>query len=129
MPFRVVSDQEADSTLWYVATNPVIDAFAAIPGAVVTASFEVRSPMEVQRSEQLEGELLQALCDEGRPELRPLLFVRWGHAALSLVPDLPPEALSLLKQYDNLRQVTAVIELPVGVNGYAITTPLAACPS
>jgi hypothetical protein len=127
MPFRVVSDERADSTLWYVATNPVIGAFAALPDAVVRASFDVRSPMEVQRSEQLEGELLQALCDEGRPELRPLLFVRWGHAALSLVPDLPPEATSLLKQYDTLRQVTAVIELPVGVNGYAITTPLATC--
>jgi hypothetical protein len=127
MPFRVVSDQQADSTVWFVATNPVIDAFTAIPGAVVRASFDVRSPTEVQRSEQLEAELLQALCDEGRPELRPLLFVRWGHAALSLVPDLPSEAASLLKQYDNLRQRTAVVELPVGVNGYAITTPLAPC--
>ena len=129
MPFRVVSDGHADSTLWYVATNPVIDAFTALPGAVVKASFDVRSPAEVRRSEQLEGELLHALCDEGRPELRPLLFVRWGHAALSLVPDLPRAAASLLKQYDMLRQAAAVVELPVGVNGYAITTPIAACPS
>lgn len=127
MPFRVVSDSSADSTLWYVATKPVIGAFTALPGAVVRASFDVRSPLEVQRSEQLETELLQVLCDEGRPELRQLLFVRWGHAALSLVPDLPPEAISLLKQYDTLRQVAAVVELPVGVDGFAVTTPVAAC--
>jgi hypothetical protein len=127
MPFRVVSDQSADSTLWFVETDPVIDAFAALPGAVVRASFDVRSPAEVQRSQQLGDELLQALCDAGRPDLRPLLFVRWGHAALSLVPDLPPEAASLLQQYDTLRQLTAVIELPVGVNGYAVTTPLETC--
>lgn len=127
MPFRVVTDQNADSTLWFVASDPVIGAFEALPGAVVQASFDVRSPVEAQRSQQLGDELLQALCDEGRPELRQLLFVRWGHAALSLVPDLPPEAASLLKQYDSLRQLTAVIELPVGVNGYAVTTPLEAC--
>ena len=31
-PFRVVDTDEADSTLWYVASEPVIDAFMAVAG-------------------------------------------------------------------------------------------------
>jgi hypothetical protein len=127
MPFRVVSDQQAGSTLWYVATNPVIDAFAELPGAVVRASVDVRTDAEMQRSDQLETELLQTLCASGREDLRPLLFARWGHTGLSLVPDLPADALSLLLQYDALRQPAAVVELPVGVNGYDVAPQPSPC--
>jgi hypothetical protein len=121
MPFRVVTDEEADSTLWYVASERVIDAMSMLPGAIEMASFDPRNATEVQRSEQLEAALLQALCDAGRSELRPLLFVRWGHTALALVRDLPSAAAHLLQSYNVLRQPAAVFQLPVGVNGYAIT--------
>lgn len=128
MPFRVVSDQQAGSTLWYVASTPVIDAVSALPGAVVMAFVDVRTPAEVKRSDQLEGQLAQALCDMGRPELRSLLFSRWGHAALDDLPGLSATADRLLRQYNDLRLPAAVVELPVGVNGYDIATPpLPAC--
>jgi hypothetical protein len=127
MPFRVVDDDHADATLWYVATTPAIDAFSALPGAAVQAWFDVRSDADVKRSDQLEAKLLQALCDAGRPDLRPLLFARWGHTALDLLPDLPPAAAPILKQYNNLRQPAAVIELPVGVNGYSVAPQPAPC--
>lgn len=120
MPFRVVRDQQAGSTLWYVASRPVIAAFAAIPGAVVRASFDVRSAEEVQRSDRLEGQLLQALCSAGRDDLRHLLFARWGHTLLTFMPDLPPAAATLLQQYSDLRLPAAVIELPIGVDGYLV---------
>ena len=77
-------------------------------------------PDEAQRSDELEADLLQMLCTAGRADLRPLLFARWGHTVLKLMPDLPPDIRPLLKQYNDLRQPAAVIELPVGVNGYGI---------
>jgi hypothetical protein len=122
MPFRVVDQDEADSTLWYVASNPVIDAFSALPGAVVKASYDVRSNGEAKRSDQLETQLLEVLCADGRPDLRGVLFTRWGHTLLTFTPDLPADAAPLLKEYSDLRLPAAVIELPVGVDGYLVTT-------
>jgi hypothetical protein len=128
MPFRVVTDARADSTLWYVASTPVIDAFSTLPGAVVRASFDVRSSEEVTRSDQLESQLLKVLCSSGHLELRPLLFTRWGHTALAFAPTLPADAKPLLQQYTDLRQPGAVVELPVGVNGYDVAPPPHPCP-
>ena len=91
MPFRVVSDQQADATLWFVASEPAIAAFSELPGATVRASFDARSPDEAQRADRLEAELLQMLCTAGRTDLRPLLFARWGHTVLKLMPDLPAD--------------------------------------
>jgi hypothetical protein len=121
MPYRVVDADQADSVLWYVASTPLIDAFNAQPGAVEMASFDVRSAPEAQRSDQLETQLLQVLCDAGRPELRDLLFTRWGHTLLTFMTDLPPEAKPLLQQYSDLRLPAAVIELPVDIDGYLVT--------
>jgi hypothetical protein len=127
MPFRVVDDEHADATLWYVATKPVIAAFSELPGAVVRASFDVRSAAEVQRSDQLELDIVQSLCAAGRPELRGLLYARWGDTALAYAPGLPSEVAPLLQEYIDLRQPAAVVELPVGVNGYDVTPVIPAC--
>ncbi len=121
-PFRVVSDEQADSRLWYVASQPLIDAFMAVPGADVKASFDPRSAQEAQRSDELQAQLLDALCSAGRDDLRNLLFTRWGHTLLTFMTDLPPEAKSLLQQYSDLRLPAAVIELPVDVDGYLLPT-------
>ncbi len=127
MPFRVVDDEHAESTLWYVATEPTIAAFAELPGAVVRASFDVRSAAEVQRSDQLELDLLQALCSAERPDLRGLLYSRWGDTALAYSPGLPADVARLLQQYTDLRQPAAVVELPVGVNGYDVVPAVPDC--
>ena len=121
-PFRVVNDDQAEATLWYVASEPEIAAFSAIPGAVVSASFDVRTQTEARLSDQLQAQLLQVLCSAGRADLRNLLFTRWGHTLLTFMPDLPPEAARLLHQYSDLRLPAAVVELPVGVDGYLVTT-------
>jgi hypothetical protein len=127
MPFRVVSDEQAGSTLWYVASKPTIAAFAALPGAVVRASFDVRSADEAKRSDQLEASLLQTLCAAGRPDLRALLYSRWGDTALAYTPGLPSDVAPLLQEYTDLRQPAAVVELPVGVNGYDVAPQPPAC--
>jgi hypothetical protein len=127
MPFRVVDDAHAQSTLWYVATEPTIAAFSALPGAVVRGTFDVRTASEARRSDQLETDLLQALCDAGRPDLRALLYARWGDTALAYTPGLPSTVASLLQQYTDLRQPAAVIELPVGVNGYDVAPTVPDC--
>jgi hypothetical protein len=127
MPFRVVDDEHAESTLWYVASKPTIAAFTALPGAVVRASFDVRSAAEVQRSDQLELDLLQALCLAGRQDLRGLLYSRWGDTALAYSPGLPREVALLLQQYTDLRQPAAVVELPVGINGYDVAPAVPEC--
>ena len=119
-PFRVVDTDEADSTLWYVASQPVIDAFMALPGAEVQAFYDPRSEDEVTRSDELQTELLDALCAAGRDDLRSLLFTRWGHTLLTFMTDLPADAKPLLQQYSDLRLPAAVIELPVDVDGYLV---------
>jgi hypothetical protein len=130
MPFRVVDDQHATATLWYVASDPVIAAFAALPGAEVRATFDVRTPAEAKRSGELEAKLVELLCQKGGPDLSRLLFARWGHTAVAYSLDLPPAAAPLLREYTDLRQPAAVIELPVGVNGYEVTPqPPEACHS
>ena len=114
--------------MWYVASEPEIAAFSEVPGAVVRASFDVRTPKEARLSDQLQAQLLQVLCSAGRPDLRDLLFTRWGHTLLTFMTDLPPEAAPLLQQYSDLRLPAAVIELPVGVDGYLVTAqPPGAC--
>jgi hypothetical protein len=120
MQFRVVDDQRADATLWYVASEPVIAAFAALPNAKVQALFDVRTPTEAKRSDEFESQLVGALCKQGGAQLAKLLFARWGHTALAYDPELPSAAVELLQQYTDLRQPAAVIELPVGVNGYDV---------
>jgi hypothetical protein len=127
MPFRVVTDEQADSTLWYVAGAPAIEAFATADGAVVRAQADVRSPPDVQRSDQLETQLMRALCDSGHADLRHLLFSRWGHTTLAFAPGVTPEVKKLLDQYTALRQPAAVVELPVGVSGYEIAPQLPPC--
>ena len=68
------------------------------------------------------------LCEAGRDDLRTLLFTRWGQTLLTFMTDLPPEAKTLLHQYSDLRLPAAVIELPVGVDGYLVTPqPPGAC--
>ena len=123
MPFRVVTDEAAESTLWYVAGTPLIDAFTTLPGAELKASFDVRTTAEARRSDQLEEQLDQALCAMGRPDLRNLLFTRWGQTALGVMPDLSSQAADLLNRYNALRLPSAVVELPVGVNGYDAVVP------
>ena len=108
------------------ASAPVIDAFSTLPGAVVRASFDVRSPEEIKRSDQLENQLVKVLCTTGQLGLRPLLFTRWGHTALAFAPTLPAEAEPLLQKYTDLRQPAAVVELPVGVNGYDVAAQMPA---
>jgi hypothetical protein len=127
MPFRVVSDEQAESTLWYVASKPTIAAFAALPGAAVRASFDVRSADEAKRSDQLAASLLQMLCAAGRPDLRGLLYSRWGDTALAYTPGLPSGRAPLLQEYTDLRQPAAVVELPVGINGYDVAPQPPAC--
>jgi len=92
MPFRVVDDAHADSTLWYVASQPAIDALSSLPDAQVRAAFDVRSPAEAKRSDELQAQLLQIFCESGHPELRPVLFGRWGHTALEFASGVPPQA-------------------------------------
>ena len=129
MPFRVVDDAEAGATLWYTATQPLIDAVSALPGAVVRAQVDVRTVSEVQRSQQLQSELIAALCDTGRPDLRALLFSRWGDTVLALTAGLPPRVGQLLDQYVELRQPAAVVELPVGVAVGDASPTVPPCPS
>ena len=127
MPFRVVDDEHADATLWYTAGAPLIAAVSALPGAVIRASFDVRTPDEVRRSDQLQAELLQLLCSAGREDLRPLLSARWGDTVLAFKQGLPSEIAPLLREYTDLRQPAVVVELPVGLTGYQAVPAVPDC--
>jgi hypothetical protein len=46
---------------------------------------------------------------------------------LEFAADVPPEAKVLLDEYTDLRLPAAVVELPVGVNGYNVPPQLPPC--
>ena len=124
MPFRVIDDEHAESTLWYVASKPTIAAFTALPGAVVRASFDVRTAAEAQRSDQLEVELLQALCAAGRQDLPRPALLPLGRHRTGLQPGTPSamwlRCCSSTPTSANPRRSS---NCPVGINGYDVVVP------
>jgi hypothetical protein len=124
---RVVTSDMADGELWFVAVDPVINAFAALPGAEVVATFESRTTAEVSRSEQLWSQVVDTLCANGAADLLPLLVQRWGFFSLRYDPRTPPELIAALLELTELRQPTAVVLLPVGAVGADIDSVVPRC--
>jgi hypothetical protein len=120
---RVVDEASADGDLWYVSGQPVIDAYAALPGARIVAQFDPRNPEQARRSDTLLSQLLAELCAAGRDDLRHELFVRWGFARTSFGSTTPASVKPLVDELIALRQPTAVVLTPVGAASDVVVSP------
>lgn len=127
-PHRVVAG-EADGALWLVTSQRMIDHFAALDGATVLALADVRTAAEAARAAELEAELVERLCAAGRPDLVATLARRWGYTVLVLDESLPDDITELVSEMITLGQVAAVVELPLGTDGFAVEVPPPACTS
>jgi hypothetical protein len=123
MQHRVVVAADADAALWYVATDPLIDAFAAVPGAVVVAEYDPRTAAEVARSEVLERKILDVLCAEGGVDVARLMYVRGGRTTLTFLSSPPAGVHEMLEELNGLGQATAVVRLDPAVPGYDVRVP------
>ncbi len=128
MAYRVVTDEHADHALWYVSTQPLIDAFAAAPGAQVLATADVRTAGERQRSDTALAEVLRILCSTGHAADVPTLYHRWGVTVLAFQQGMPAALAAPLSTYTDLRQPAAVVELPAGTDTGTIRATPPVCP-
>lgn len=128
MSYRVVEQEDASGTLWLVTSQRMIDHFAAQSGARVVTTVDVRTAAERVRSERLEADVLAALCAAGRSDLVPFLAARWGYTVLVLDDTLPEVVTDMVAELIELRQVAAIVQLPTGVDGFAIRVPPPSCP-
>ena len=83
------------------------------PTSSSSATFDVRSPAQQARSDELRARLEQALVDAGHADRIPLLDAANGQAILLFAnPPLPAEVGDLLQEYVTLRLPTAVFLAP-----------------
>ncbi|MFM7253212.1 MAG: hypothetical protein ACKO27_09140 [Ilumatobacteraceae bacterium] len=127
-PHRVVAG-DADGALWLVTSQRMIDHFAALDGATVLALADVRTSAEAAQAVELEAELVERLCATGRPDLVATLARRWGYTVLVLDESLPDDITELVSELITLGQVAAVVELPLGTDGFAVDVPPPTCMS
>lgn len=113
LPHRVLPEEQADAVLYVVVGTPAIERARAIPGVVELASFDVRSPEERRRSDELREQLERSLSDSGHADRIPLIDAQYGLAQLMFAdPPLPEDVTATLDEYIALRQPTAVFQAP-----------------
>jgi hypothetical protein len=111
-PYRVMPEETANSVLWFVSGDISIDKFAARPGAVLLAEFDPRSPADQQRSTEVRAQIEARFIQLGRTELISKLDEQYGTTQIRFFEDLPPDAIALVEEYNDLRVPGAVFEVP-----------------
>jgi hypothetical protein len=113
LPHRVLPEGQAGAVLYVVVGDPAIERARALPGVVELGSFDVRTPDEQRRSDELRAQLARAMRASGREDQIALLDAPYGQAQLLFAnPPLPREIGELLDEYVALRQPTAVFRAP-----------------
>ena len=113
LPHRVLPEASAGAVLYVITGESSIARARSVPGVVELASFDVRTPAQRSRSDELRDELEQALTAAGRAEQLPLLDAANGQAQLLFAdPPLPDALHDPLQEYADLRMPTAVILAP-----------------
>jgi hypothetical protein len=124
MSHRVINDVQADAALWYVASARLIDRFAAVPGAKVIARYDVRTPAEATRSDELERQIVAGLCADGGEKAAEVMYLRWGETRVLFDPSTSPRVHSLVYEFTALRQPAAIIQLPPGAPAIDLEAPV-----
>jgi hypothetical protein len=113
LPHRVLPEQSAGAVLYVVGGQRAIERARTLPGVVELGSFDVRTPAQRRRSDELRRELEQALVASGHGDQLRLLDAANGQAMLRFAyPPLPAAVGALLNEYVSLRLPTAVFVAP-----------------
>ncbi len=115
LPSRVLPETSAGGVLYVVSGEAAIEQARTLPGVIEVASYDVRTPAQQERSDQLRFEVEDALRAEGREDQIAQLDQANGQAALLFAdPPLPPAAAVPLQEYVSLRLPAAVFLAPPG---------------
>ncbi len=122
LPQRILAEPDADGVL-YVVIGAKIAEVRTLPAVSEIGSFDVRSPAEVTRSDELFAFLEQRFVEIGRPELTERLTTQYGYAALLFsLPPLPNDILAAVSELVELRQPVSVFLAAPGTEVPGITT-------
>jgi hypothetical protein len=115
LPHRTVADIDAqtDDIIWVVTGDPAIERTRALPGAVVVAEADPRTPTEARRSDELRVGIEQALTEAGRTDLIARLDEQYGVSQVIAEPGLTADLVTDLEEYRALRLPAAVVLVPV----------------
>jgi hypothetical protein len=115
LPHRVQPEASASAVLYLVLGDVGIERARTTPGLEELGAFDVRTAAGRARSEQLRGEIEQALTAAGQADRIELLDAYYGQAQLLLnEPAPPPEVRELLAEYIDLRQPAALFRAAPG---------------
>ena len=96
LPHRVLPEEQAGGVLYVVTGTPAIERARTAPGVTELAYFDVRSPEQRARSDELRAELEAALTAGGHADQIALLDVPYGQAQLLFAnPPLPSDQAAL----------------------------------
>ena len=108
LPQRVLPEDRADGVLYVIVGAKIEDVRQRSDMKELTY-FDVRTPAEVQRSDELFALLRQRFEEIGQPELADRLSTQYGYAALLFsMPPLPSDILAAVSELVELRQPVAV---------------------
>lgn len=113
-PYRVLTEDRADSVLWLVVGPENIDRFASRADAIRIASFDPRSPDEKAESETLRAEIESSMLAAGHPEWIELLDSQYGHMQILLFTPISDELFTMVARYSEIRLPAAVFAVPPG---------------
>ena len=121
LPQRILPEADADGVL-YVVIGAKIAEVRALGTVQEIGTFDVRTPDEVTRSDELFAFLEQRFVEIGQPELRERLSTQYGYAALLFsLPPLPDDILAAVSELVELRQPVAVFLASPGTEVPGIT--------
>jgi hypothetical protein len=113
-PYRVLTEDHADSVLWLIVGPENIAKFSGRPDAIPIASFDPRSPAEREESDRLRVEIERAMNEVGHPEWITLLDSQYGHMQILLFTPISDELFEMVARYSEIRLPGAVFAVPIG---------------
>ncbi|MFM8945236.1 MAG: hypothetical protein ACKOJC_00790 [Actinomycetota bacterium] len=117
-PYRVLTEDRADSVLWLVVGPENIERFAARADAIQIAYFDSRSPAEKAESDGLRVKIESSMRAAGHPEWIELLDSQYGHMQILLFSPVSLDLFDLVARYSEIRLPAAVFAVPPGAPLY-----------
>ncbi len=113
-PYRVLTEDHADSVLWLIVGPENIERFATRADAIQIAYDDPRSPAEKVESDVLRADIEASMLASGHPEWIDLLDSQYGHMQILLFTPISDDLFAMVARYSEIRLPAAVFAVPPG---------------